>query len=264
MLWGPGAFAQQIALPHPPAELRNVPSRAGWLVEHYWDLADMQTLTSEGKTLEQSFVNYLSVFPLAECDSLCNASVSALMKRADTSFTPLPEQLLSLAEKYLYTLDSPSANEEYFLFFVEAARACERISPEQRSSLDYWTSVVMNQRKGSFMHDFSFETPLGRQCRFSSIPGERLLLLFDVNCADCHELMRKMQESPREGVTVVAVAVGCTRKDFRRHASSLPRDWVTGWDYSGRLNGDIFAIRRLPDLYSTDASGRITAKHIVW
>lgn len=262
-------------MPRPPAELKGVPARAGWLVEHYWDLADMDALASthaeggaETSVLEQSFVNYLSLFPLTESDSLCSASVNALMLAADPVAASGPdcgrlfEALSSLADKYLFDLDSPMADDEKYLLFIDASLLCKGLSATRRDLLSYRKNVLMNNRVGTPVEDFCFEAPDGRLIDFSDIPGQRLLLLFDISCQDCLEMVKSLEASPEDGVTVVAVAVNATRKDFRKFAASLPSGWVCGFDSTHTVNGSAFALRHLPELMRIASDGTVLAKHL--
>lgn len=272
---------QDFQMPRPPAELKGVPARAGWLVEHYWDLADMDALSrahadaeAEASVLEQSFVNYLSLFPLTESDSLCAASVNALMLAADPVSAAVPdsdsgqdggrilEALSSLADKYLFDLDSPMADDEKYLLFIDASLLCKGISATRRDLLCYRKNVLMNNRVGTLVEDFSFEAPDGRLIDFSDIPGQRLLLLFDISCQDCLEMVKALEASPEDGVTVVAVAVNATRKDFRKFAASLPSGWVCGFDSTHTVNGSAFALRHLPELMRIAPDGTVLGKHL--
>lgn len=271
MAMGPMAMGQNFQLPRPPKTLTGVPQRAGWIVEHYWDNADMAALANAedkavaGKPseLEQAFVNYLALFPLTESDSLCNAAVAKMMHKADS--VQACRQVFSLANKYLFDLGSPMANEEHFLFFVQAAKSSNSISAIQRQETLYWTQVIDNNRVGREIEEFSFETPQGKLMDFSDVKGERLLLLFDTECADCRAMIEALrqgalqQDTPRQ---VVAIAVNSNRKTFRKFAESLPSEWVTGWDSTGTINGGAFALRHLPDLYLVSADGTVMAKHL--
>lgn len=260
------SFAQ-IALPRPPAYLTSVPQRAGWLVEHYWDLADLPALAGEYAAangnvteFEQAFVNYLSLFPLAQNDSLCHASVAALMNRADCSGSTL-ESVLSLAEKYLFQLMSPMADEACFSHFVDAAIECRNLSEMRRGDCEYWARVVANNKVGETVEDFGFERADGRSVLFSSIGGERILILFDTMCQDCKSLLARLKESAPAGVQIVAVAVNATRDRLRSFAADLPKEWIVGYDNSETINGGAFAIRQLPDVYRISADGIVLEKH---
>lgn len=258
---------QDFQMPRPPAELKSVPARAGWLVEHYWDKADMDALarahtSSEADSaseLEQSFVNYLSLFPLTENDSLCAASVNALMQAENSR---LFDALSSLADKYLYDLDSPMADDEKYLFFIDASLGCKGLSAMRRDLLLYRRSIVMNNRVGTAVEEFCFETADGKLIDFSDVPGEKLLLLFDITCKDCLEMVKALEASAEDGVTVVAVAVNASRRDFRKFAPNLPSGWVCGFDSTHTVNGSAFAIRHLPELMRIAPDGTVLRKHI--
>lgn len=259
------AQAQNFSIPRPPKSLTQIPARAGWIVEHYWDNADMGALALEEQqakagnpsALEQAFVNYIALFPLTQSDSLCNAAVGAMMQKADSANAC--REIFALANKYLFDLDSPMADEEHFIFFLNAARETKSISPVQRQECSYWESVVNNNRVGSQIEDFCFETPQGKLMDFSDTQGERLLLLFDTECEDCRAMIESLKGEERQ---VVAIAVNSNRKAFRAFAKSLPDSWISGWDSTGTINGGAFALRHLPDLFLISPQGTVLQKHI--
>lgn len=269
----PVAVAQSFQLPRPPAGLKGVPARAGWLVEHYWDRADMEALAqgaadaqaqaSEGSgpanpsELEQAFVNYVALFPLTESDSLCNAAVASMVRKADTAMAT--SRIFSLAGKYLYDLDSPMANEEHFLFFVNAFEGSGVLDSAQKSECAYWRRVIDNNRVGHQIEEFSFETAQGKLMDFADVQGERLLLLFDIECEDCRAMIESLRDETRQ---VVAIAVNTNRKAFRKFAQTLPAGWITGWDSAGTINGGAFALRHLPELMQIAPDGTVLGKHL--
>lgn len=267
--------AQDFALPRPPKDMKSIPQRAGYVVEHYWDNADLDELAKafletapERKSgdsdpeLEQAFVNYLSVFPLTESDSLCAVCASRLMYRADSLGEAAVSAILDLAEKYLFNADSPMIQEEYFRGFADAADSCRNVPAAQLSKLPFWYIAMDSNRKGHEIEHFSFETEDGTMLDFNDVEGERLLLLYDPDCKDCNRLIEELSAKELDCV-VVAVALNTTRERFRSHAQSLPALWVKGWDCEGMINGGAFMIRHFPDLYLVDDSGVILAKHRV-
>lgn len=253
------AIGQSIRLPRPPQDLAGVQQRAGWLVEHYWDLTDLAEAAKQKQEFEQGFVNYISLFDLAENDSLCSAAVTDFVRAADSAAV-LHDPVLSLAEKYLFNLDSPAADEEKFMLFVQAANDAQSLSKARKHELFYWESVIENNRVGSPIEDFVFETEKGRRIKFSSISGERTLIIFDPTCADCKELLDKMKTTTLES-KVVVVAVNTDRASFRAFARNLPASWIKGYDYSGEINGGAFALRKLPEGYLVSPKGVVVKKH---
>lgn len=115
---GPGPV-RELPLPAVPDSLRTASARASYLLAHFWDTMDFRdTLRGrDGVLVEQTLVNFLSVFPLAS-DEARTAGVGNLMRRAEAD-APGYRLLAELAEKYLYESDSPMFCEDYFILFLE-------------------------------------------------------------------------------------------------------------------------------------------------
>lgn len=241
------AYGQEFGIPRPPAELRSPELRAGWLLCHYWDNADFTNL--EGRELEQAFVNYLQLFPIADSDSLSREGVRILMERAESRNST--GKVYSVAEKYLYNLNSPMADEEKFVYFVPWA-----------PNPAYIERVLASNRVGSQICEFGFVCENGVRKEFGSIDGTRLLLLFEIGCRDCRDAIEALKNGAAGDVKVVAVAVNSQWEDFLELAGTLPENWVKGFDSAGTINGTSFAIRKLPDMYLVDSDGTVLKKHI--
>lgn len=327
-----GAVAQNVTLPRPPAELRTVPSRAGWLVEHYWDLTEFGEIGAAGATagsaasreVEQAFVNYLSLFPLVQSDSLCRAAVAHLVEKVDAASAKKgveaggAEYFFELAEKYLYDLDSPLASEEQYLWFINAGLHAANLPAIRKEILLAQKRVIQNNPVGTQVSDFYFETQTGSGLYFhqllahtemsstassGSVPGsqslasvssetegsaayesEILLLFFEIGCHNCEAMIERLKAEYPEScgaetscgaelstgsveqagarrVKIVAIALNANAPTFRAYAPTLPAGWTVGYDASGAINGTIFAIRHLPDLYRLTPTGTILTKH---
>lgn len=297
-----------MVLPRPPAELRTVPSRAGWLVEHYWDLTEFGELGAAGasadsaasREVEQAFVNYLSLFPLVQSDSLCRAAVTHLVEKVDAASLQKgveaggAEYFFDLAEKYLYDLDSPLASEEQYLWFIDAGLHAANLPAIRKEILLAQKRVIQNNPVGSQISDFYFETATGSGLYFhqllahndmgsvaasGSAPGsqslasvsskaecsetsesEILLLFFEIGCPNCEAMIERLKaEYPDK--KIVAIALNANTTTFRAYAPTLPTGWTVGYDSTGSINGTIFAIRHLPDLYRLTPTGTILTKH---
>lgn len=323
---------QTVVLPRPPAELRTVPSRAGWLVEHYWDLTEFGELGAAGasadsaasREVEQAFVNYLSLFPLVQSDSLCRAAVAHLVEKADAASAQkgvevgAAEYFFDLAEKYLYDLDSPLASEEQYLWFINAGLHAANLPAIRKEILLAQKRVIQNNPVGSQISDFYFETPTGSGLYFhqllahndmsstassgsapcsqslasvsskaegsESSQPEILLLFFEIGCPNCEAMIERLKAEYPEScgaetscgaelstgsdvqagarrVKIVAIALNANVTTFRAYAPTLPSGWTVGYDSTGAINGTIFAIRHLPDLYCLTPTGTILTKH---
>lgn len=251
--------AQPLEIPRPPRSITQIPLRAAWIMQHFWDNASAGQMTEE-----QNFVNYLSLFPLAESDSLCSEAVRGLVQRCDSLSQGLSADILALAHKYLYDLDSPMADEERFLLFASGLQASSTLESVRRDELAYWQKTCLNNRVGQEMEDFSFEKRDGSLADFSETEGERLLVIFDPTCEDCKGLLDRIAADETEiagGRRIVAVAVNTDRASFRRFAKSYPASWIMGWDSTHSINGGAIALRHLPDSFLVDGKGIVQKKH---
>lgn len=115
----PDTLSPDLPLPAIPATLRTPHERASYLLAHFWDsMSFADTLRSRNPGfMEQNLVNYLSLFPHAPAEARTRA-VHLLMQRAEAD-KPAYLLLAELAEKYLYTIDSPMQSEEHFIPFLE-------------------------------------------------------------------------------------------------------------------------------------------------
>ena len=269
-----------LLLPEVPATLRTPAERADYIVEHFWDALDFtDTLRSRDRGfMEQSFADYVSLFPIADSSSLAPA-VSGLVARAQAD----PEALLLLAEiagKYLYEQDSPVYNEEYYLLFADAfvdafadAFAGTSLRDYELLRIEARRTAIRKNRIGTEAADFVFETVAGGRMRLSEAVGAHrrtLLLFYDPECAHCMETVSELSsmEALNEalaggGMCVVAVYSGMdvmSRVTWRRTLDRLPSTWIAGYDDGTVYTEDLYVLRNMPALYLLDSSGRVMLK----
>ena len=279
-LWVPIAASSQeigeLALPQVPATQRTPPARAAYIIGHFWDAFDFtDTLRSRDRGfMEQSFADYVSLFPIADSSSLAPA-VSGLVARAQAD----PEALSLLAEiagKYLYEQDSPMYDEEHYLLFADAfvdAFAGAPLRDYERLRIEARRTAIRKNRIGTEAADFVFETVAGGRMRLSEAVGAHcrtLLLFYDPECAHCMETVSELSsmEALNEaladgGMCVVAVYSGMdvmSRVTWRRTLDRLPSAWIVGYDDGTVYTEDLYVLRSLPALYLLDSSGRVLLK----
>lgn len=266
------SLADGLPLPTVPDTLRTVPLRAGYIAGHFWDALDFaDTLrTHDRGFMEQTFVNYLSLFPLADTAALPPA-VGGLVARAGRDPETL-SLLWEMAGKYLYEQDSPFYDEEHYLLFTEAFLSAPMRGYELQH-LEMQREAVLKNRVGTRAADFAFETLSGRRMRLSEFArGRRTLLLFyDPDCAHCMEVMAELSASEAlraatesGGTAVLAVYAGAGSGDrelWRCTAGKIPSSWTVGYDDGTVYTRDLYVLRDLPALYLLDTAGNVVAKN---
>lgn len=257
-----------LPLPVVPATLRTPQERAAYILTHFWDGLDFAdtSLSHRSDFMEQSFVNFLSVFPYAE-SSDAQASVTALMQRAQSD-TGAYRLLVNLVEKYLYEPNSPMRQEDYLIWFLEDITRNPVLNLLEKRRPDMLLTAARKNRPGHAAADFSFLTREGRRQTLYDTPGERTLLIFyDPLCEHCAEILEELQNSTalssalRKGsLSVLAIYADGNRAAWDSTANLLPATWTVGFDLSGNIRQGLYALPAMPALYLLDPNKTVLLK----
>ena len=244
----------ELTLPDIPDSLRTPAARAGFLVEHFWDNFDFSNdkRTTDPVFIEQSFVNMLSVLPVAGPDSQKKGIESMLAATGEQT-----GQIMKLAEKYLFQTDSPFANDEIYMLFVDAARENQCLSAETVARLDAQNEILQMNRKGSKASDFEYESPDGKlQTLYSNGHPFLLLIFYDPDCSHCTKTIETFAAEPyvnllvREGtLKVLAINSDGDKDRWKQSLSLIPKNWETGYENGTIQDEDLYYFRKNPTIY---------------
>lgn len=260
------AASVELPLPVIPAKLTSPEERADYLAMHFWDAMDWQdrSIALDSAFIEQNFANYLSGLPYTT-DAGLNKAVSALLDRVRDAGSKQLDFFYDVATRYLYKQDSPLRYERAFLAFADWAIAADYNADRAK----YHKSDILHNAPGSEAPDFSYELSAGGKSTLHSLRGCPLLLMFyEPDCDQCAEAERVLSHSEdlRNAINagqlkVLAVYVGDKRELWKKHAGSLPADWIVGIDREKRIDEDeLYNIRATPSFYLIDPAGKIVLK----
>ncbi len=260
VLFAPGQEA--LRLPTIPASLTTPDARAAYLVEHYWDYAALDAprlLKKDKVALEQFFVDYLSVLPLAPTESQA-IGISNMFAKAGKS-EAINIELLNLAEAYLYDPSSPMADDELYMLFLEAVLQSDALSHKEVIRPQGQLEMLQQNSPGTLAPDFSFTLPNGRLVLLSCVLGNMptLLLLYDAECDHCYEVIEQLKTKPTE-LKIVAVCVSGSEKKWRKKLPLLPKEWTIGYAGEEFYEEDLYLIRTFPAVYLLDSTRHIIAR----
>ena len=260
---------EELPLPVVPTSLRESGERAAFILEHFWDSLDFRNDPRlQNKVLmEQSFVNFLSVFPYA--DSVAQrCAVDNLLNRAQINKDAF-KQVIKLAETYLYNSDSPMVDEGLYIMFLENMVKSPALDDVEKLRPVAHLEMALKNRPGNHASDFEFETLSGSHTSLSDITvsGDLLLIFYDPDCAHCNEVMKSLaqntilQNKEKEGeITILAVYSGDDKELWKRHAKSLPTDWILGFEDGTIQDDGVYVIRSLPTLFLLDSEKKVLLK----
>lgn len=260
---------KELALPQVPSSLTLPSERAAYILAHYWEGLDLRdTLRSHNNGfMEQSIVNWLSLFPHADEAVLPRCVDSALGrivkdKEAFRLFT-------SVVERYLNDPNSPMRNETYYILYLEGLLRLRGLPEEERLRPAYQLETARKNRPGSMATDFGYLTREGRRGRLhDTAAGSRLLLLFyDPACGHCAEILRTLQDSPvlhglvvEKKLSVLAVYTEGDRELWKRTRGDMPAEWTVAMDTEGIVERHLYDLPAMPILYLLDTDKTVLLK----
>ena len=259
--------SESIPLPTVPDSLKQPVSRADYIIEHFWDEA-LPTLSKySSRQVEQSFSNFISVFPHASQQAQTIA-FDNLIAKANVSENEL-QRIYEIADKYLYSPDSPIESEDYYILFLNSLLKSPVLSESSRIRPSSQLSDAMRNRPGSMATDFTFElrtpsdaekTTLSKIINNLAAQSRLMLVFYDPECGDCHKLMKYLSKQNLSDITVVAVYSGDDRDNWLRDASSLPDSWIVGYDDGTLQEENLYVLRYFPTIYMIDGNGTVVQK----
>ncbi len=261
----------ELPLPEVPVLLLSPESRAAYVVEHFWDAMNFEDISRSRNRdfMEQNFVNYISLFPLADT-AVCRTSVVSLLRRAETDAAAY-RLLVELAEHYLYDAGSPLMNETYYTWFLEEIIRSKQLKKSERIRPQQQLAVVRKNRVGTPAADFIYETPDGqRHTLYDTTDEYTLLLFYDPTCDHCKEIIDELRHdvyiSLRTAggrLRVLAVCVDVPRETWLRQRALLPADWTAGFDADDVIDGgERYVLRAMPSLYLLDSDKKVLLKDV--
>lgn len=253
-------------LPEIPKELTEPGKRADYLAMHYWDSLNPALLRSaeDSITVEQAFVDFLSILPLADT-SLPDKAVTNLLEKLQ------PERdtygyFMELAYKYLYEADSPMENEEMLVPYLEYATDTLREDDYIRMRAGYMQNLVMRNRTGTKAVDFHYINRDGKRGTLWSTKAEKMLVVFyDPECSHCTETMAQLSQCPAIAngrLSILAVYTEGKKKIWESTKNNLPEDWTVVMDIDGINENQIYDLKAMPMIYLLDSDRNVVMKNM--
>lgn len=251
------------SMPIVPDSLKSVKLRANYVVLNFWHhLRTSKQLSVDDKhELEQAFVNYISVLPMADT---INVSHSAeWLMNAVAANTELNCEVLGLAEKYLYELSSPCRNEDFFKAILTDASLGKLTEAEQF----YWKrlkKLLSSNNPGQPANDFVITYQNGAKHKLSEIEADYLILFFNnPDCEECVKMKNTLaKQSFPQNCKIVSVYPDDDIRLWKESLTTVPADWISGYDEGLMItNDDIYDLRSLPVLYLLDKGKEVIIKN---
>lgn len=271
-------------------------------VLNYWDKFNLSDSTlykpAGGLSEDDSFsameteaAHFFSL--LKNCpDSVARVAVDNLMNKAVLASGggfDAYGQIMGIAEKYFYNVQSPYYCEERLLPFLDHKIARSDIPEIEKSREKFLAFIIRRNSVGYVAEDFEYVTLKGEVChlwdRFSEYrisitkpacngngDGEEykvekvhfppiMVVFFTADCRDCREGIISLSYSAivrnlvkEKKLRVMAI---CTEGNLSSVSSIIPKDWIAGSDGGYIARNRLYSIRHTPSVYYMDKEGTV-------
>lgn len=269
-----GAKAQGgVEFPYPqiPTMMTEPQQRATYLLMHYWDNVDFNDmkLMANDDFMEQGFVNYLSVLPIVDTQT-AERSVEVMMKRAEENKMAYT-RLANIAEKYLFEPNSPMANDETYIMFLNQMLKTGVLSRVEKARFEYQYKAVIKNRVGSVATDFLYMNSKGDIGSLHKFEAEKTLLIFyDPDCDNCTEIIEKLRYNRELNakiasgqMRVLAIYAEENIDLWKKELAKMPSNWVVGRAVSKIKPLGLYVLRAMPAIYLLDGDKKVLKKEAV-
>lgn len=269
---------------------------------HYWDKYDLSDSTlykpvggvagdDSFSAMETEAANFFALLKTVP-DSVARIAVDNYLDRAALASRDGFDaygQIMGIAEKYFYNVNSPYYNENMLLQFLNHKIAREDIPEVEKSREKFLAFMIRRNPVGYVAEDFEYTTLKGEVChlwdRFSEYrisvtkpacngngDGEEykaekvhfppiMVVFFTADCRDCREGIISLSYSAivrnlvkEKKLRVMAI---CTEGNLSSVSSIIPKDWIAGSDGGYIARNRLYSMRHTPSVYYMDEDGTV-------
>jgi hypothetical protein len=255
-----------------PAVYIDPAARAEYMALHYWDLfdfADTAYVGSAAGVTEQALAGYLSILPYTSYPVICRG-LTRVMEEAE-KHEAMYAFISTHLEHYLFDLQSPLRNEEFFIPVLEQMVASKTLNEPRRVRPRQLLSQLQKNRPSTPAANIRYALASGARSSLHSLKTEFTLILFhNLDCGNCRELTEQIQNAPavtemqkRKRLTVLAIYPGQDVDAWKKHLPEMPSSWIRGYDFDGEIYGqERYVLRTVPTLYLTDRNHQVLMKDV--
>lgn len=255
----------ELPLPVPPDSLPQGEKKINYILQHFWDTLDFRNdpRVHDPAFLEQNFSNFIAILPYAGAESRQEA-VGKVVGLVCEDASALKE-FAEVAELYLYEPDSPFYSEELYETFLETFTETEGFDEFHRDRYAFQLQSIRKNHPGTVAANFGYITPDGRRLTLHSTSSQKdiLLVFYNPDCENCHDVMKRMRVDPRiSELTVIAVYSGDNYSRWKATAGDLPSEWIVGYEDGGIEEDELYYFRSMPTMYLLDPDKRVLRKDV--
>ncbi len=181
-------WAQEVKplFPYPeiPETVKQVNMRANFMVEHLWEVCDLEKNTIDNvDSFRETFTDYISFFVLADVEKV-DESVKNFVKRVSKNSQNL-NNVKNFVDTEVYHPNSRYYSDDIYILFARNFMESKKVSKEAKRIYEENIQRLTSSKISSVFGDIQVNRD-GKKTNLHSLDSEFTILFFNVeNCEDC-------------------------------------------------------------------------------
>lgn len=234
---------------------------------NYWKAYDFsnyqQVILPENG--EQKFVDFINIFPNVN-NELISKSVDSFLEYSSSN-PQVQNYFEELSKKYLYDVNSPFYNENYFILFLQSFLKSKTISEESKIRYNILLQIANKNKVGELANDFTYYAN-NKTFNLYDIKSSFIVLFFyEVRCSYCEESIRMLSINSEfnnllsSNVSMLAIYPDGDKDLWNNYKEHIPKKWINGIDVKKNIiNKALYDLKASPTIYLLDKNKRVVLK----
>mgnify|MGYP000858731675 CR=1 FL=1 len=235
----------------------------------YWKDFDFNNieLVKSPQIGERKFVDFLDALSSVS-DSVAIEAIRAHLRLAEVNKDGF-DYYIGQYEHYLYDPNSSTRNELYYQPVLEYLINSPATDNAQRIRHQMILKLVSQNNTGEKANDFSFIDTKNQSRTLENEASEyKILFFYDPTCTTCAGKITDLGNSKAANdlitvgkLKILAISLHPDRKLWVDDQSSIPTNWLNGFDNKGQVIGKgLYNILAYPTIYLLDRENKVLTK----
>lgn len=271
LLFIPFAACNNISNTNTKVEKKDTVSQQNILtkVEDFWENYDF-TDTAKIKDPdygEQAFVDFINLFPNSSEESITKG-IDRWIEKSVTAGKEVFKSFDSIADKYLYNVNSPYYNEKYYALILKQYIQSPVVDKLRKEKYKILLDLINKNNVGTPATDFTFKTQENKNYSLYRIKSDYIILFFyQPGCPVCEQHISLLRENTlfqdllKKNVTMLAIYPDGDEKKWENYKENIPVSWINGMDSNkDLLNKRLYDLKASPTIYLLDKDKKVIFK----
>lgn len=274
---------QQFPVVTVPSIIGSQQEAIEWMAKNYWNkfLDTTQTFSTDTSLVgniprddfRKHFMEYSQILwstaPKIGVEAQYRFINKAISVESKYPKTNILENILELSELYLYDVNSPLRNEEFFLPIADVLSKSELSDDITKEKYNKIFSDCSINRVGEIATNFTFSTKSGKSSRLHDIKSDYVFLFFsNPGCSACLEIIKAIIHSEKinglinsKKLSILNLYIDENLGEWIKYMEIYPTTWINAYNPNIEITSqELYSIRAIPTIYILDKNKRVILK----